>query len=591
MLAGQKVKQRYQIVKPIGSGGFGDTYLAEDLDLPDHPPCVVKHLFPKTNNQQVLDDARRLFEREAHILYQLGKRHQQIPTLFAYFEENQEFYLVQEFVDGDDLRSELIPGKKWREVDVICLLADILTVLSAVHQQDIIHRDIKPANLLRRRLDGHIVLIDFGAVKQISTLTMMAGNTGFTVAVGTPGYMPSEQAIGKPKLSSDIYAVGMIGIQALTGIKPEDLPDDRLTGEVLWRDACQVSDRTAEILDKMVKDHFSQRYPNAFEALKAIKSISTTKLKLALPPPPLPPRLKDQMNIAKKYEKSTILADNHQTTQPGASVLLMVQKYQVVTVDQKGLIIEKNMREAKAFREMINEHTDLEMIYIPGGSFVMGSPYGEIGRFENESPQHPVKLHSFWLGKYPITQLQYQDIMGTNPSFFIGTRLPVENVSWFDAVEFCQRLSEKTGKHYRLPTEAEWEYACRANTINPFHTGATIITTLANFNGLYTYGLGPRGVHRKHTTDVSLFRPNNFGLYDLHGNVWEWCQDNWHDNYLCCPTDASAWEGDTKDNLRIQRGGSWYEHPRNCRSASREKSNPNFSANNYGFRVALTDWS
>ncbi|MBH8565657.1 serine/threonine protein kinase [Nostoc sp. CENA67] len=259
------LRNRFKIVKLLARGGSGDTYLAVDLDLPGQPYCVVKHFHPKYSNPAVVPIAKNLFAREAEGLYQLGNSHDQIPRLFAHFDEDGDFFLVQEFIDGHNLTKEVSPGKILSENTVFNLLKDILEVLVFVHQHNIIHRDIKPQNLMRRHSDNKIVLIDFGCIKKISAL---GGN--LTVAVGTPGYMPSEQAKGKPKLSSDIYAVGMIGIQALTGIPPEQLQEELETGEVIWRDKAQVSDRLADILDKMVRERHNHRYQSAAEALEAL---------------------------------------------------------------------------------------------------------------------------------------------------------------------------------------------------------------------------------------------------------------------------------------------------------------------------------
>ncbi|PHM10877.1 serine/threonine protein kinase [Nostoc sp. 'Peltigera malacea cyanobiont' DB3992] len=261
------LRNRFEIVKHLGSGGSGDTYLAIDLDLPGQPHCVVKHFHPKDSNPAVLPIAKKLFDREAEVLYQLGNDHDQIPRLFAHFNEDGDFYLVQEFIDGHALTQEIVPGQRLNENTVVNLLKDILEVLAFVHQHDIIHRDIKPQNLMRRYCDQKIVLIDFGSIKKIGAL-----GAGLTIAVGTPGYMPSEQAKGKPKLCSDIYAVGMIGIQALTGLIPEQLPEDPSTGEVIWRDKAEVSDTLANILDTMVRDRYNQRYQSATEALQALNS-------------------------------------------------------------------------------------------------------------------------------------------------------------------------------------------------------------------------------------------------------------------------------------------------------------------------------
>ncbi|NEU79209.1 serine/threonine protein kinase [Nostoc sp. UIC10630] len=261
------LRNRFEIIKHLGSGGSGDTYLAVDLDLPGQPHCVVKHFQPKDSNPAVLPIAKKLFDREAEVLYQLGNDHDQIPRLFAHFDEDGDFYLVQEFIDGHALTQEIVSGQRLSENAVLSLLKDILEVLAFVHQNNIIHRDIKPQNLMRRHSDQKIVLIDFGSIKKIGAL-----GAGLTIAVGTPGYMPSEQAKGKPKLCSDIYAVGMIGIQALTGLIPEQIKEDPNTGEVLWRDQVQVSDALANILDTMVRDRYNQRYQSATEALQALNS-------------------------------------------------------------------------------------------------------------------------------------------------------------------------------------------------------------------------------------------------------------------------------------------------------------------------------
>ncbi|MCC5610508.1 serine/threonine protein kinase [Nostoc sp. CHAB 5834] len=266
-LAKKTLRNRFEIFKHLGSGGSGDTYLAIDLDLPGRPHCVVKHFQPKDTNPAVLPIAKSLFDREAEVLYQLGNNHDQIPRLFAHFNEDGDFYLVQEFIDGHALTQEILPGQPLSENTVLNLLKDILEVLSFVHQNNIIHRDIKPQNLMRRHSDQKIVLIDFGSIKKIGAL-----GAGLTISVGTPGYMPSEQAKGKPKLCSDIYAVGMIGIQALTGLMPEQLQEDPNSGAVLWRDQAQVSDALANILDTMVCDRYNQRYQSAAEALQALTS-------------------------------------------------------------------------------------------------------------------------------------------------------------------------------------------------------------------------------------------------------------------------------------------------------------------------------
>ena len=267
---------RYQILKYLARGGFGQTFLAKDIYLPGQPLCVVKKLKPQFADRDTLIIAKRLFAREAETLYKLGN-HRQIPRLLANFEQDEEFYLVQDFVNGDTLEKELIPGERASEIYTIELLRDILQVLSYVHQNRVIHRDIKPANIIRRKEDNRIVLIDFGAVKEVSTLAIDDnGESIMTVAIGSPGYMPSEQQAFKPRLSSDIYAVGLIGIQAVTGLTPNKLEPDFETGEIFDADlsSCiSISRDLAEVLAKMVRYDYRERYKSAKDALKAMETL------------------------------------------------------------------------------------------------------------------------------------------------------------------------------------------------------------------------------------------------------------------------------------------------------------------------------
>ena len=660
MQSGKILRNHYKIIDTLGSGGFGDTYLAQDLDLPGKPKCVVKHLKPKgskksdlpfpqrlipwfskikSSDPEVLAIAQKLFEREAQTLYKLGKDSDRTPKLFAHFQEGREFYLVQEYIEGHDISRELTPGRKLSESYTIALLIGILEALAVAHQNNIIHRDIKPQNLMRRKSDNKIVLIDFGAVKEISVLTkgQQPGTTTLTVAVGTPGYIPSEQSNGKPKLSSDIYAVGMVGIKALTGKNPENLPTDSKTENIIWRNEAQVSDYLANILDRMVHEYFSQRYENAMEVLEALNiQTSLTPLspqsELKLEPTPQEPTAtqtekvlaKPQPNKTYKTRRQILILgglagggfvaailtkglsdrtppENISTSQPtsepplplltlgglavGGFVTAILTKYlwsrtpqskfpiqtfTTVTVNRKGEVISRCKGKAEVMTENLGNGVSLEMVKIPAGRFLMGSPETEAEREDNEGPQHYVDVPEFFMGKYPVTQAQWEVIMENNPSEFKGANRPVEKVSWNDATEFCQKLSEITGKKYSLPSESQWEYACRAGTTTPFYFGETITSELVNYRGSSTYADEPEGEFREETTDVGIFPPNSFGLYDMHGNVWEWCQDVWHGNYNGAPTDGSAWETGGDNYLSPLRAGSWVSLPSYCCSAYRD---------------------
>ena len=278
-------------------------------------------------------------------------------------------------------------------------------------------------------------------------------------------------------------------------------------------------------------------------------------------------------------------------------------RFEIEIVDHKGEVIGRDSNKlAKFFKEDLGNSISLEMVYIPGGKFLMGTEDEEIERlikkfnkdfFRREKPQHEVTVQPFFMGKFQITQEQWKAIaslpkvkrdLEPNPSHFKGDKLPVEKVSWEDVVEFCQRLSNQTGKEYRLPSEAEWEYACRAGTTTAFNCGATITSSLANYDGTKIYANEPKGKYRETTIQVGSFPPNAFGLYDMHGNVWEWCQDNWHSNYIGAPKDGSVWSfGDS--SKKVVRSGSWYYLPSFSRSAYRGFYTRDYRNDGFGVRV------
>ncbi|MBE9160668.1 formylglycine-generating enzyme family protein [Nodosilinea sp. LEGE 06152] len=248
--------------------------------------------------------------------------------------------------------------------------------------------------------------------------------------------------------------------------------------------------------------------------------------------------------------------------------------------------VQPEKKTKPSFQEHLGGGKSLDMVYIPEGRFWMGSPETKEGRCGDEGPQHKVHVPAFYMGKYPVTQAQWLAVsllddverdLKPHPSRFKGDNLPVERVTWFEAVEFCARLSKHTRCDYRLPSEAEWEYACRAGTTSPYYFGDTISTDQVN--------------HKEHygkTTEVGRFPPNAFGLYDMHGNVWEWCQDHWHDNYEGAPTDGSAWIEGGNSGYRVRRGGSWDFSPRICRSAYRFTFMPGLGNDSLGFRVVCS---
>jgi eukaryotic-like serine/threonine-protein kinase len=290
-MLGQLLGSRYRVIEILGSGGFGRTYIAEDTQRPRHPQCVLKHLSFNSPNANLLMQARRMFHQEAETLEQLGQ-HDQIPRLLAYFEENAEFYLVQELITGHALSDEL-KLKKLSEAEVTALLQDVLGILDFIHDKGVIHRDIKPENLIRRSADQKLVLIDFGAVKTIDLIATVPQESGaesnFSMPVYTSGYAASEQCLGKPRFTSDLYSLGMIGIQALTSIHPSRLPNDPLTGELTWQDLIAVEAPLNTVLTRLTQFHFNQRYASARLALAALSAAPTGRIETGMPAePPVP---------------------------------------------------------------------------------------------------------------------------------------------------------------------------------------------------------------------------------------------------------------------------------------------------------------
>ena len=506
----------------------------------------------------------------------MGDHHSQIPRLISYFEQGTRLYLVQEFIKGQTLLEEVRQGA-FNEGQILQVLNDLLPVLKFIHESNVIHRDIKPDNIIRRQTDGKLVLIDFGGAKQVTQTSLAKAGTG----IFTPGYAPTEQMAGRPCHGSDLYSLGATCVRLLTGCLPvSDVSgefDDRLydahEARWLWREYLQkkgvnVSSKLGEVLDKLLAHLPKDRYQSAEEVLQVLNSPSSSSA---------PKRNIPQLQIKQKSN-------------------LRGFQFEVVTVDSTERKIKTERRQAEFFVEDLGNGVILEMVSIPSGNFMMGSPKNEGNA--DEKPQHPVGISPFYMGKYPITQAQWKVVaalpkikidLNPDPSNFKGVNRPVEKVNWHEAQEFCQRLSKKTGKTYRLPSEAEWEYACRAGTTTPFHFGETITVDLANYDGIYTYASAPKVTYRQQTTDVGSFPPNAFGLYDMHGNVWEWCADPWHDNYNGAPSDGRVWESGGNDRYRLLRGGSWSRNLWYCRSALRYRNESGSRFRYYGFRVvALT---
>jgi eukaryotic-like serine/threonine-protein kinase len=616
MQSGYLLRNRYAIQQPLASGYFGDTYLAIDRDYYGQRYAIVKHLKPQSKDPAVLQVARRLFETEAMALRRLSEKTDLIPKLYAYFEEEDEFYLVQEYIDGQTLSQELV-GTRLSTSATIKILFDILTALSIVHAENMIHRDLKPDNIIRRSSDRALVLIDFGAVKEVrqSTLATLKPKTLPSIGFGTEGYMPSEQAMGFPKPASDIYAVGAIGIECLTGREPHQLFDEE-TLDFNWQHLYRVSDPRldpsigvlVEILNKMLRQRYLDRYVNAQAALQDIdrlmtpdrlsKSVQIVSSRGVVAPLDRAAFLKllalGGFGAIGSFAVSQIVKQIEHQKAPqvihfGSMTQPTTIEFNSVKLNDSGDIIDTPRGRAQIFQEELGRDIFLTMVKIPAGRFLMGSPPGEPARTVKEQPQHQVSISEFYLGQTLVTQAQWAAIFPDRQNGSIDNNLvPVHSINWLDAIDFCDRLSQKTGHNYRLPTESEWEYACRANTTTPFAYGDTITPSVVNYNGNCPYGQAPKGEFRQQVTPVAKFPPNLFGLYDMHGNLWEWCLDEWFDDYRNSPSDGSAMGNlNLKDDrlFRVVRGGSWFSHAQICRTANRTGLFAAFRHSFYGMRV------
>lgn len=434
-LVGQTIQGRYYVVRQLGRGGVGVTFLAKDQQCFDSQ-CVVKQLQPKTSNPQTIAIARRLFNREAEIMNSLGHC-DRIPRLLAYFEQNHEFFLVQELIEGHDLSQEILPGKPWSEAKTLTLLQDVLEVLLIVQQHSVIHRDLKPSNLMRRSQDNKIILIDFGSVKQVSTQIIdTGGQVKQTVAVGTKSYMPMEQMMGRPGFYSDIYALGVIAIQALTGINPREFTIDD-DGEIIWRNKLNrqvhYQPRFLDLLDRMVRHRHQERYSSARVVLSDLKQLDAAQNnnKATLIISKVTPKPQQPKPVANLNQTTTVV--NSQPTpinQPinnQATVITNPAKY--IQTNSKSPVIKSSKSSQSKFK-LILVIGLLTLLAALGGWIILKQiqdPQIAFSLYENYSLGFRVDYPQNW------SKQNRDDFLATGSVFFS----PLEN----DADQFKEQVS------------------------------------------------------------------------------------------------------------------------------------------------------
>ena len=595
-----KIGDRYRAIHILGQGGFGRTFIGIDEALPSHPACVIKQFFPADLGTAV--KAAELFQQEAIRLDDLGK-HPQIPTLFAHLELDGRQYLIQEFIDGQDLLKELRDLGAFSEAKIRMLLTDLLPILQFIHDRNVIHRDIKPENIIRRRFpsplgsvaSGSHVLVDFGAAKFVTITALMRTGTG----IGSAAYAAPEQVRGKATFASDLYSLGVTCIHLLTDVSPFELMD--MDGTWIWRNFLvntSISHVLGQILDRLISPAPSQRYQTAQAVLQELKNLTSPTHQAYVPRSHRtvnsPPIAKTKpMSIAMPTAKSIQAIAPPLSQFSFETAIITVKRIGIGKFIKSQLQITTKQMLGRSYIETLGnvqgKSIGLEMVFIPTGKFYIGSPTSETEHSPEESPRQNVNIPSFFISRFPITQRQWKVLMDNNPAIFIGNGdRPVETVSWEDVQLFCQKLTERTGKPYRLPSESEWEYACRAGTLTTFCFGETIAANLANYNAAVPYKYAPQGISNSTTTEVGSYPANALGLHDMHGNVWEWCEDVWHDDYDLLPKDGSAWLQGGDRSCRVVRGGSWRDPAHYCRSAKRFKNASNQGDRSTGFRIAVT---
>jgi formylglycine-generating enzyme required for sulfatase activity/predicted Ser/Thr protein kinase len=619
---------RYRVVAFLGEGGMGFVFRAEDDGL--QRPVALKVMRPEIAD---LPTARERFLREGRAAAAIKSDH--VITIHDVGEENGVVFLAMEFLAGENLDDWLkaqptpVPGKA-----VVRVAKHILKGLAAAHEKGLIHRDIKPANLWVETGTKRIKLLDFGLTRLADTEQDL---TGPGQVLGTPTYMAPEQARGeRVDGRADLFSVGVVLYRMITGKSPF-VRDERMA--VLFAVTfnpvptvaslgVDIPDDLGRLIDQLLAKGADDRPQSAEAALAVVTEVerqlradqaappTATRPDGPQSPPPgqervqndptprsgsaarvLPHEVETDLVPVRKSNVKWILAGI------AATVLLVLLVVFVVSHKSKPTAPPSEVMEPFVFvvdgvdkKEMrsvltldIGGGEKMEFVRINEGTFWMGAPDGEEEAKDDEKPQREVEFdRGFYLGKYEVTQAEYKAVTGETPSHFKGNRLPVEQVSWEDANEFCKTLSDLIKRKAVLPSEAQWEYACRAGTKTPFHFGSKLNGDLANCDGRFPYPMGTtKGVNKDTTVEVGSYPANPWGLHDMHGNVSEWCQDS-YGPYDKVESKRNPLRLAVKaDERLVLRGGSWGHEPRVCRASSRALDSPKGRQRFVGFRVCL----
>lgn len=615
---------QYRIVRHLKSGGFGNTYVVEDTSF--HERSAMKEFFihakgvntrsgkSVTVSNPVNEDDFLLYKRkfihEIQRLRELHNRH--VVRIYDDFEENNTAYYVMEFIDGESLTDRLSrTGRAMTEAEVTDVLRQVLNALTEVHGKGFVHADITPNNIMIDK-SGNVVLIDFGSTKEVEE-----GNHRSTLAAmtRTPGYTPQEQLDGDITRMgpwSDFYALGVTLFRLLTLESPLELKDKEEEAFAPYQD--HISQPMRDLILWMTKPNRRKRPQSVAEILAFVKENfkgrpSATSRQQEKPLNVETKEVKEEEAETAYKEKSSAQEETkfaetkREEKEPEKEESTVIQTnpkrsslkwlYVLGAVAVVGIIAfalwnnnhPSDYTQLPPEQKTIIQHLIDNMVPVEGGTFMMGATKEQgSDAFDDEKPAHQVTLSSFSIGKYEVTQEEWEVVMGSNPSKFKGTKRPVECVSWDDCQEFIRKLNQMTGKQFRLPTEAEWEYAARGgNKSNGYKYAGT---DTIDYVGWYD------GNSHSETHPVGQKMANELGLYDMSGNVSEWCQD-WYGEYYYGKSSSSNPQGPSSGSDRVSRGGNWYhdEVAREGRVSSRV-SNRGFEVQSLpciymGFRLAL----
>ncbi len=625
---GTVLEGRYRIEGHIASGGFGKTYVATDLRLGGR--VAVKEFFMHGINQrdgdattvsvsnpasrQMFDEQRRKFQKEARRLSKINNPY--IVKVSDLFDANNTSYYVMDYIDGNSLSGiQKNQGHPFSEQQVLDILPQMLDALECIHSQSIWHMDIKPGNILMDS-HGHCTLVDFGSSKQTS---ISEGMTTSTALSYTPGYAPPEQMNGSKDNWgpwTDFYALGATLYNLLTGNRPpsSDVITD-LEGDAFSFPAT-TSEETRQLIVWMITLSTKKRPQNASEIRGRMefkpsvehKDSGSEGMGVISEQTVVNSTSSSESTVYGPVETNEKVLENEgagagKKTDKRIYWVIGILVLMVAVVLIFGLGGKESGKENDADPKMFDSSqysngekktfnvngVSFNMVKVDGGSFMMGAtPEQGDDVDDNEKPAHNVTLDEYMIGQTEVTQELWKAVMGENPSNFKGNlQRPVEQVSWHDCQEFIRKLNSLTGQHFRLPTEAEWEYAARGGNKSQWYkySGSNNLGNVAWYYENAGYGVGENDPNYG-THPVSTKSPNELGIYDMSGNVWEWCQDLYDENYYARSPQNNP-TGPSSRSDRVYRGGSWYYDARYCRVAYRNWINPDFRNHYLGFRLVL----